>query len=479
MSSEQTLRWPGGNTVGPAQQDQRRQLRSALLALALPAFFVLGLALAYMSAYQAPAPHGVQVAVAGPAAQTAPLRDSLERTAGPAFNVQAVPTPSAAARAVGDHDLYGAYVPAAQPGATATVIVADASGSGVTNAVESLFRAVAVQQRAQLAVRDVRPLPTGNTSGLSMMFYLFACTFGGVLAVAATGMVAPGLRARYRWPLLLTASVAVPIVAYLLAGQGLGAISGSAGAVFALLGVSVLYVLIVTIIVRCLQLILGAIGALFTAMTVFIMLNFPSSGVSVQAPMLPTFWHVLNRFWIGAAASDAFRSIFYFGGQGVGTDVLKLLGWLAVGAVLLALVTLPRLQHERQRHEVAPVERPAERPAGQLRIGPTRGLQPPYRGGSAAAERYLSTASGGGSMARTRSRRYAARSSLRSWPPRSRPGRSPRPAAAAVAPAPAARRWRAARRRHPAMRRRAPSSRVSCETCSSPAVSGAVRLAGR
>jgi hypothetical protein len=368
MSSKETPPSPSGNTVVPAQQDQRRQLRSALLSLVLPAFFIIGFALCYMSAYHAPGPHGVQVGVAGPTAQTALLRDGLERTVGPAFNVQAVPTPATAARAVSDHDLYGAYVPAAQPGGTATVIVADASGTGVTNAVESLFRAFAAQQRDQVAVRDVRPLPAGDSNGLSLLFYLFACTFGGVLTVAATGLAAPALRARYRWLLLLAAAVAAPIVAYLLAGQGLGAISGSAGAVFALLGVSVLYVLVITIIVRCLQLLLGAIGAVFVALTVFVMLNFPSAGISIQGPMLPTFWHVLNRFWIGAAASDAFRSIVYFGGQGVGTDVLKLLGWLGVGAVLLALVALRRLRHEHQRHEVAPVERPAAQPAVRLRI---------------------------------------------------------------------------------------------------------------
>jgi hypothetical protein len=383
MSSEETLPSPGGNTVVPAQQDQRRQLRSALVALAFPAFFVLGFALSYMSALHAPAPHGVQVAVAGPAAQTAPLRDRLEQTAGPAFNIQAVPTRAAAARAVRDHDLYGAYVPAARPGATATAIVAGASGTGVTNAVESLFRGVAALQRAQLAVNDVRPLPTGNTSGLSLYFYLFACTFGGVLTVAATGMAAPTLQARYRWPLLLATAVAVPIVAYLLAGQGLGAISGSAGAVFALLGVSALYVLIVTIIVRCLQLILGAMGALFVSMTVFVMLNFPGAGVSVQAPMLPTFWHVMSRFWIGGSTSDAFRSILYFGGQGVGTDVLKLLGWLAVGAALLALVPLRKRWDERQRHAVVSPERPPAQSAVQLRTDPTRGLRSRQRGAAA------------------------------------------------------------------------------------------------
>jgi hypothetical protein len=372
MSSEKGPPSSGGTTVLPAQQDQRHPLRFALLALFFPAFFVVGFALVYMSAFHAPAPHGVQVAVAGPAAQTAPLRDALERTAGPAFDVQAVPTPAAAAREVRNHELYGAYVPAARPGATATVIVAGASGTGVTKVVESAFRAVAAHQRAQLAVRDIRPLPTGNTSGLALYFYLFACTFGAMLTVAAVGMAAPALQARYRWTLILAAAVATPIVAYLLAGQGLGAISGSAGAVFAVLGVSALYTLVITVIVRCLQFFLGPIGALFAAMTVFVMLNFPSAGVSVQAPMLPTFWHVLNRFWIGGPTSDAFRSILYFGGQGAGTDVLKLLGWLAVGAVLLALVGLRGLRRERHHHKIAPVHRPADQPTVQLETDPAQ-----------------------------------------------------------------------------------------------------------
>ena len=337
MSSEQTLPSAGPDRVLPAQHDQHRQLRLAVGALALPAFLVIGFALCYISAWQAPAPHGVPVAVAGPAAQTAPLRDGLARAAGAAFVVRAVPTPAAAAREVRDQNLYGAYVPAAQPGATATVIVAAASGTAVTSAAEALFRAVAARQHVQLAVRDVRPLPAGDASGLALFFFLIVCTLGGFLTVTATGLAAPALRPRYRWPLILAAAVATPALGYLLGGQGLGSISGSAGAVFALLGVAALFVLIVTMIARGLQLILGAIGTLFAGLAVFVLLNFPSSGASVQGPMLPTFWHILNRFWIGASASDAFRSIVYFGGRGAGTDVLKLLGWLGVGVVLLAL----------------------------------------------------------------------------------------------------------------------------------------------
>jgi len=115
-------------------------------SLALPAFFVIGFTLCYTSALQAPAPHGVLVAVAGPAAQTARLRDGLAMAAGQAFAVQAAPTPAAAAREVADQDLDGAYVPTARPRGTATVIIAAASGNSVTAAVESLFRAVAAKQ---------------------------------------------------------------------------------------------------------------------------------------------------------------------------------------------------------------------------------------------------------------------------------------------------------------------------------------------
>jgi hypothetical protein len=365
LTSGQILPSADSDRALPAQQDQHRQLRLAVGAMALPAFFVIGFALCYTSAWQAAAPHGVQVAVAGPTAQTAPLRDGLDRAVGPAFDVQAAPTPAAAAREVRDQDLYGAYVPAAQPGGTATVIVAAASGNAVTSAVESLFRAVAAHQRAQLAVRDVRPLPAGDTSGVSLFFFLIVCTLGGFLTVTATGLAAPALRSRYRWSLILTAAVVIPALGYLLAGQGLGAISGPAGAAFALLGVGALYVLIVAMIARGLQLILGAIGTLFAGLAIFVLVNFPSSGASVQGPMLPTFWHVLNRFWIGASAANAFRSIVYFGGQGAGTDVLKLLGWLAVGVALLALGWL---KSRRGRHEVTS----AERSAAEFPIDPAR-----------------------------------------------------------------------------------------------------------
>ncbi|TVZ01537.1 hypothetical protein EAS64_28995 [Trebonia kvetii] len=334
MTSKATSPTPSREPGVPAQQDQHSLVRRALISMIFPVFFAVGYTLCFASAFQSPAPHGVNVAIAGPAARTAPLRAGLARGVGPAFDVSAVPTAAAAVREVRDRDLYGAYVPATPGKPAATVIVSSASGVAVANTVEALFRAVAAKQGARLTVLDVRPLPAGDRSGQSLFFFLIRCSVAGFLTIVVTG--APALRQRYRWQLILAAAVAMPVLAYLLAGLGLGAINGSAGAILALLGTGALYVLSVAVIARGLQVILGK-PAILAFLAIFVMLGFPSAGGAVSPVLLPTFWHVLNRFWIDAGAFDAFRSIIYFAGLGVGTDVLKLLAWLGVGVLLLAL----------------------------------------------------------------------------------------------------------------------------------------------
>ncbi len=344
----------GSSNLGapPAQdpeQAQRSQLRRALASMARPVFFAIAFSLCFTSALHAPAPHGVPVAVAGPATETAPLRARLAQAAGPAFDVQAATTPAAATAEVRNLILYGAYIPPAPGQPRATVIVSDASGVAAANAVESLFQAVTARQGARLLVRDIRPLPPGDSNGTALYFFLIVCTIAGFTAVAATGQAAPALRPRYRFALFLAIAVAVPVLVYLLAGLGLGAIRGSAGAILALLAMAALYMFIVTMVARGLQDILGP-ATILALFAVFITLNFPSSGGAFPGVMLPAFWHELNRFWIGAAALDSFRRIIYFSGQGAAADVLKLLGWLAVGLVLLALPTVPKL---RSRHQQA------------------------------------------------------------------------------------------------------------------------------
>jgi hypothetical protein len=64
--------------------------------------------------------------------------------------------------------------------------------------------------------------------------------------------------------------------------------------------------------------------------------------------MLPSFWRLVNHFWIGAGTVNAERSLLYFDGSGVGNDVLKVLAWTAVVVSLLLLALWRKL--ERQPH---------------------------------------------------------------------------------------------------------------------------------
>jgi hypothetical protein len=74
--------------------------------------------------------------------------------------------------------------------------------------------------------------------------------------------------------------------------------------------------------------------------------------------VLPSFWRFLNHFWIGAETTNAERSILYFGGLGVGEDLLRLLAWTSVIVALLVLPISRTLAHRRERRVVARVIRP-------------------------------------------------------------------------------------------------------------------------
>ena len=88
--------------------------------------------------------------------------------------------------------------------------------------------------------------------------------------------------------------------------------------------------------------------ALFVSLAVFVFLSIPSLGATYTAPVLPSFWRFLNHFWIGAETTNAERSLLYFDGDGVGTDLLRLLAWTAVVAALLVLPVSRKLARQRE-----------------------------------------------------------------------------------------------------------------------------------
>jgi hypothetical protein len=340
-----------------AQEQQREQTRLALGAMLIPIFFVVAFATCIIGTYHKPHPNGIEFGVVGPPAQTAPLRAQLARAAGSAFDIRPVTTIAAATHDVRRRDLVAAFVPTTDPQQSATVIVAGAGGRIVATAAEKLARSVAAAQGAQLALRDVRPLPPGDEIGVGVFMFMIVCTICGYLAVTLLFTVAPALRPGRRYAVIAAIAVLVPTLAYLIGGLGFGTYTGSFGTILAFIAVGALYVFVIGLITRLLQVLIGP-PALFVALAIFVFLNIPSLGATYTADVLPGFWRFLNHFWIGAETTDAARSILYFGGQGVGADMLRLLAWTGVIVALLLLPVSRKLERQRERPRVARVLRP-------------------------------------------------------------------------------------------------------------------------
>jgi hypothetical protein len=338
---------------GAAHDEQRAETRTALAILLVPIFFGIGFSACIIGAYHKPYPNNIKVGVVGPSALTAPLRAGLEKQAAPSgFEFSQVDTVAQAVYDVRQRHLNAAFVPTADPKQPATVIVAGGGGRLVATAAETLARAVTSAQGAQLVVRDVRPLASGDEIGLGVFMFMVVCTICGYLAASLLYTAAPELPPSRRYPMLAAVSILAPTIAYLIAGLGFGTYSGSAGTIFAVIGVAALYTFVICLVTRLFQVLLGP-PALFVALAVFVFLNIPSLGATYTATMLPPFWRFLNHFWLGAETTNAEKSLLYFGGLGVGTDMLRLLAWTAVAVALLALPVSRKLGREREESLVA------------------------------------------------------------------------------------------------------------------------------
>jgi hypothetical protein len=194
----------------------------------------------------------------------------------------------------------------------------------------------------------VRPLAAGDPIGLGVFMFLIVCTICGYIAPTILETAAPALAPGRRYLILAGTAALVATIAYLIGGLGFGTYEGSFGTILAFVGVGALYTFIVGLGTRLFQVLLG-LPAIFVSLAIFVFLNMPSLGATYTAPVLAPFWRLLNHLWIGAGAVDAERSILYFGGAGVDTDLIRVLAWTAVIVALLLLPVSRKLERERER----------------------------------------------------------------------------------------------------------------------------------
>ena len=335
--------------AGSAEREaQRAQLPLALGAMLIPLFFVVMFAVCIIGTYHAPDPNGIKLAIVGPPPATAPLSAAVAKEAGSAFDISQEPSLAEAVDDVRQRDLNAAFVPTANPNRPATLIVAGANGRIVATAAEVLARAVTTAQGTQLVVREVRPLPNGDEIGLGIFLFMVVCTICGYITPTVLETITPGLMANRRYPIIAVTSILIATLAGLIGGAFYGTYNGSFGTILAFIAVGALYTFTVGLGTRLFQVLLGPPG-IFASLAIFVFLNIPSLGATYTGPVLSPFWRFLNHFWVGAATVNSERGILYFGGQGVGMELLKLLAWTAAIVLLLLLPVSRKLERRRER----------------------------------------------------------------------------------------------------------------------------------
>jgi nucleotide-binding universal stress UspA family protein len=300
--------------------------------LASAAFTALFVTLV-LSAFHAPAPHDVPVGIVAPARVTGQVADALDGAHQGGFDLHVYGSEAAARTGIEHRQVDGALIAA---GGGLHLLVAQAGGTGPTQALTGAFEALAAHAGRPLAVTDVAPPLPKDTEALSPFFIVL-----GVLIPSVAGGSASALlfrRSRRAW------SIAAPVVVAVAAGAiaaGLADAVAGLGHYAAVAGIVALFSLAVAAPT-------AALGRIFPPLVsagvlVFIMFGIPASGGPASLGLFgPGFLRALHPALPLGAGADAVRGAVYFDGYGTAGPLWVLTAWAVAGMVALTLAVLLR-----------------------------------------------------------------------------------------------------------------------------------------
>ncbi|MFC6714605.1 hypothetical protein [Branchiibius cervicis] len=178
--------------------------------------------------------------------------------------------------------------------------------------------------------------PDADPSGQSLFFYLVALTVGGYGTAIAIGVAAASKPMRTRIGLGVGAAAVNTVLATGIATLVFHALPSHQWQIGLL---AFVYCLAIMAFGISLHSLIGRFTTL-AMVTLFVGLNFTTSGGVFPPALQPGFFAALHHFWIGAGLNEAGRDLIYFPGLGIGSDVLKIVGWVVAGGLLLCLAAL-------------------------------------------------------------------------------------------------------------------------------------------
>ena len=286
-----------------------------------------------LSAFHAPAPHGLPVGIVASPAVTGKVEDALDAHLPDGFDLRVYPSAAAARAAITHDQVDGALL--ASPGHL-RLLVAEAGGTAPAQALTTAFGTVAARSGQPLAVTDVVPPGTGDTQALSPFFILLGVLVPSLAAGSASALVFR--RSRPAW------CVAAPVVVAVVVGAvAAGLADGIAGLGHypAIAAIAALFALAVAAPTAALGRLWPPLVA--AALLVFLVLGLPvSGGPAGLSSFGPGFLRVLHPALPLGTGVSAVRAAVYFGGYGAAGPLWVLGAWAVAGVAALALVTARR-----------------------------------------------------------------------------------------------------------------------------------------
>ena len=332
------------DTPRPHRQPSPGRLFAIAIAAAVVSFV---LTLSFGFADHAPSPHGVRIAVAGPAGFAAELTTGLAHAAPGGFTVVAAPSALAVIGSVRSQSAAGGLV----TGVTGpvTIVTAGAAGLSQQQAITAALTAAATALHRQARPLDLAPLPASDRAGLSVFVFELGLLIPSV--IGGIGLFLLGRRFRVWWRISAAALFA------LLAGCGsvlvLDAIFGAlTGATAALIGIGFLGSFTFVAFVAACQAVTGLPGTGLAALA-FVFIGNAVSGGTVPFAFLPDGFHQVAPWLPNGAIVSAARDIIYLPGSDLTHPLLVLGIWLAGSLAVLAGIDLLHLAERRHAPERA------------------------------------------------------------------------------------------------------------------------------
>jgi Protein of unknown function (DUF3533)/Carboxypeptidase regulatory-like domain len=345
--------------------------RTLVMGLWLPAIFLAGLLFSFLLAFHHPTPHHIKVAVAAPPAATAQLQHQLDTAIPGGFTLRPVGSAAEARAAVLGNDAVAAFAPAAQH---PQLYGAKADGAVMESIIRQVFTAAAQKAGTTVDFHELVPTRRADALGTSPFYLLMACTLPAYFLVV-TMQRAVGFNRRAHVATVVGGGAVAALTCYLTGAYAMNVIPQHP------LALLYLFLLTQTVSLTSYGLV-SFLGPFFpgAAVTLFIMLSAPSSGVAVPVDLLPGFFRFLHPILPLGNAADALRDVGYFDDQQLGRPTGVLCAWIAAGTALIVLGYLKRLRQlvrEAQTGIMGYVSAPpAEDPTVEL---PEPVALPPHR----------------------------------------------------------------------------------------------------